>query len=495
MSSRITRRHLIGTGAAGLCALALGSPAGSFAQAAKSKKRPNVLIITTDQQRVDAMSAVGNKWVKTPNMDALAANGVYFTKSYTSYPLCSPARSSLHTSRMPHEIGVDRNTLPVDPAIPLSGQVFREAGYDTGYAGKWHCPETYPTKGIAGYEVLNTTTRQGKLAQAVDEATMNAGIEFIKRKREKPFLAVVSFINPHDICLPAGGDSPILDQVWNRYQPPAGAELPPLPANFGDTEGLPEGFSRKALHDDWNENQWRRYIYAYYRMMEDVDLQVGKVLEALRQSGQEDNTLIIFTSDHGEGLASHRWTGKMMYYQEEAAVPLIVSWKGVTPAGRIDREHLASTLDMLPTICDYAGIKGPAVMRGESLRPVIEKPKQAGHEYVVSEMASGQQRNFMVRTKQYKYMVFPGTARTKMEMLFDMDADPGEMKNIATEPAMARELERHRRMLAQWNKLTEEDKHAIVPAPKTQKKKTQQNKTSQNKTQQKKKKAAAKTGE
>ena len=474
MPSKITRRQLIGTGAAGLCALALGSPTRSYAQAAKQKKRPNVLIITTDQQRVDAMSAVGNKWVKTPNMDSLVANGVYFTNSYTPYPLCSPARAALHTSRMSHEIGVDRNNLPVDPAIPLSGHIFREAGYDTGYAGKWHCPETYPTSGIAGYEVLNTTTRTGKLAQAVDEATMNAAIQFIGRKREKPFLAVVSFINPHDICLPAGGDSPILDQVWNRYQPPAGAEIPPLPANFDKTEGAPEGFSRKALHDDWDENQWRRYIYAYYRMMEDVDRQVGQVLQSLRQTGQEDNTLIIFTSDHGEGLASHRWTGKMMYYEEEAAVPLIVSWKGVTPAGRIDREHLASALDVLPTICDYAGVKSQAVMRGQSLRPVIEKPQQAGHEYVVSEMAGGQARSFMVRTKRYKYMVFPGAAGQKLEMLFDMPADPGEMKNIAGQPALAKELERHRKMLAQWNKLAEEDKHPAKPAPKTQKSKTQQ---------------------
>ena len=219
-----------------------------------------MLIITTDQQRVDAMSAVGNKWVKTPNMDSIAAHGVYFTKSYCSYPLCSPSRSSLHTGRTPHEIGVDHNTVPIDPTIPISGQVFRAAGYDTGYAGKWHMPDPYPSDGIAGYEVLNTTTRQGKLAHDVDEATMNAAIEFLRRKRDKPFLLVVSFINPHDICLPAGEASPLLDEVWKRYQPPAGAELPPLPANFGDTQGLPDRDSAaRPRHENWDENQWRRY--------------------------------------------------------------------------------------------------------------------------------------------------------------------------------------------------------------------------------------------
>ena len=109
-----------------------------------------MLIITTDQQRVDAVSAVGNKWVKTPNMDSLVANGVYFTKSYCPYPLCSPSRAALHVSRMPHEIGVDHNNMAIDPKIPISGQIFREAGYDTGYAGKWHCPDAYPADGIPG---------------------------------------------------------------------------------------------------------------------------------------------------------------------------------------------------------------------------------------------------------------------------------------------------------------------------------------------------------
>jgi len=476
MANAITRRQFIGAGTAGICTLALGGKLS----AAEGKRRPNVLIITTDQQRVDVMSAVGNKWVKTPNMDSIAANGVYFMNSYSPYPLCSPARSALHAGRPPHEIGVDHNSMAIDPKIPLSGQIFREAGYDTGYAGKWHCPEVYPTGNIAGYDSLNTTTRTGKLAQVVDEETMNAAVEFIRRKREKPFIAVVSFINPHDICLPAGENSPILEDVWKRYQPPAGAELPPLPANFGDTENLPEGFTRKPRHDGWDENHWRKYIYAYYRMTEDVDRQVGLVLQALRESGQENDTIIVFTSDHGEGLASHRWTGKMMYYQEEAAVPLIVAWKGMTPAGRIDREHLVSGLDVLPTICDYAGVKAPAAMRGESLRPIIDKPQQPGHEYVTSEMANGPARSFMVRTKQYKYMVFPAASGQKQEMFFDMQADPGEMKNLVAQPALAKEIERHRKLLADWNKLTEESSHPIQPGPKPGGKRAQKNKAAGN---------------
>ena len=439
---------------------------------AATPKRPNVLIITTDQQRVDATSGVGNKWVKTPNMDAIAAQGVYFAKSYCAYPLCSPSRSSLHTGRTPHEIRVDRNSVPIDPVMPLSGQVFRAAGYDTGYAGKWHMPDPYPSDGIAGFEVLNKTSRKAKLAQQVDEATMNAAVEFLQRKRDKPFLLVTSFINPHDICLLAGEDSPLLESVWKRYEPTAGAQLPPLPSNFGKT-GDGAGKAARRMHETWDESQWRKYRFAYYRMVEDVDRQVGKVLDALRQAGHESNTIVVFTSDHGEGLGSHRWTGKMMFYEEEAAVPLIVSWKGVTPANRIDREHLVSTLDVLPTICDYAGVQPPALMRGQSLREVIEKPDQPGHDFVVSEMAAGaansRGRSFMVRTKKYKYMIFPGVER--VEMLFDLQADPGETKNLAGEAVMALELDRHRQLLAGWKETTEENKYPVQPNPTTPKKK------------------------
>jgi arylsulfatase A-like enzyme len=437
-----------------------------MSHAAEAKKRPNVLIVTTDQQRVDVMSAVGNKWVKTPNMDSLAARGVYFLNSYCSYPLCSPSRSSLHTGRTSHEIGVNTNSVPIDPAVPISGQVFRAAGYETAYAGKWHMPAPYPSGGIAGYEVLNKTSRQRKLAHDVDESTMNVAIEFLRRKHEKPFLLVVSFINPHDICLLAGESKPLADEVWRRYQPAGDAALPPLPVNFASPGGAPERLKRLS-HEKWDDNHWRGYCYAYYRLLEDVDRQVGQVLEALRTSGEEENTLVVYTSDHGEGLAAHRWTGKMMFYEGEAAVPLIVSWKGVTPAGRIDREHLVSTLDVLPTICDYAGVKPPPSLRGGSLRTVIETPGQPGHEFVASEMVRGAQgRSFMVRTKRYKYMVFPGIQPS--EMLFDLQSDPGEMKNLAGDAAVEGEVQRHRQLLAQWKATTEEGKYPVSPGPKQQ---------------------------
>lgn len=433
----------------------------------ESPGRPNVLLITTDQRRVDALSVIANRWVKTPNLDRLAAEGVFFAKSYCSYPLCSPSRASLHTGRFPHEIGVDHNSMAIAPSVRISGQLFQEAGYDTAYAGKWHLPAVYPD-GIPGFTSLNRVTRRGELAHTVDEATMHAAIEFIKTKRDRPFFLVVSFVNPHDICLPAGEASPLLDEVWKKYGPPPDIPLPPLPRSFELSPNEPMWITqRRPKHVQWDETHWRRYIYAYYRMVEDVDQQIGELLEALRETNQDEKTLVIFTSDHGEGLGCHRWTGKMMFFDAEAAVPLIVSWKGVTPGGRIDREHLVSTVDVLPTICDYAGIDPPPEVRGQSLRPIIENPRARWRSYVVLEMpySLARGRAFMVRTARYKYIYVPIAGNDPLEMLFDMEDDSDELNNLAAASEFAPIVKQHRDMLAEWRQLTKETEFPVLPNP------------------------------
>jgi len=137
------------------------------------------------------------------------------------------------------------------------------------------------------------------------------------------------------------------------------------------------------------------------------------------------------------GLGGHGWTGKMNFYDDEAAVPLVVSWKGVTPPGRADKDHLVSALDVLPTICDFAGVKPPAVLRGQSLREVIEKPASPGHDH--------------------------GPA--KGEMFFDMEADPGEMKNLIGHADLSAEIDRHRALLKEWCRLTELEKYPLQADP------------------------------
>ena len=145
-------------------------------------------------------------------------------------------------------------------------------------------------------------------ASESDEAAANAAIEFLQRKRDKPFYLVVSLLNPHDICW-LDTDTVLATEVANKYGPFGSEELPPLPANFAAVvPALADVAPPK--HPDWDENRWRKYCYSYYRLLEDVDRQIGRVLQTLRRTGQEDNTLIVFTSDHGDGLASHRGATK-----------------------------------------------------------------------------------------------------------------------------------------------------------------------------------------
>lgn len=384
MFNPMTRRRFLETNA-GLSLMAMGG-----AQSDDSRKRPNILFIMTDQQTAGAMSALGNHYVNTPNMDALANNGVLFTQSYCTAPVCSPSRSSLVTSRMPHETGVPHNeyqNFNVD--LPNMGSIFQGEGYRTAWTGKWHLPESYPRANVVpGFEYLQPIPRPERNFNGgnVDDKVANAAIAFLKRDNTSPFLLCVSFHNPHDICgLPAEG----------YPKPDDTRELPPLPDNFTISPEEPEFISYQRKRETygpentrtagWSDEQWRFYLYNYYRYVEDVDKQIGRVMDTLREQGLEDDTIILFTSDHGEGAAGHKWVVKLMLYDEPAKVPMILSHKGVTPQ-RIDQEHLVSGLDVVPTLCDYAGIPFPETVRGISLRPVIERPHSPGRDLLVCQL-------------------------------------------------------------------------------------------------------------
>ena len=215
------------------------------------------------------------------------------------------------------------------------------------------------------------------------------------------------------------------------------AQWPPLPANFAIPEGEPENILsgdprafRLYAREHFTTNDWRLHRWAYARLTELVDSQIGQVLSALRESGLETNTLVVFVSDHGDMDASHHLEHKSVFYDEAAKVPFIVSWKGVTKAGLVDKEHLVSSgRDMIPTLCDFAGIPIPASLKGRSLRELAEGSKPSSwRETQVAE--NGESR--MVRSARYKYVVYAAGARR--EMLTDMVDDPGELKNSGVGP-------------------------------------------------------------
>lgn len=414
--------------------------------------RPNILYVFTDQQCAGAMSCAGNADLRTPAMDSLARSGVRFDLAYCTYPLCSPSRASMFTGMMPHEVGINGNEQPIAESFrPRElAHVLSRAGYECAYGGKWHVPEISIPEGHGFRSICRFS----------DWELTDSCIEFIRQPHERPFFLVASYDNPHNIC------------EWSRQQTlPWGpiedvpTELcPNLPANYALPAYEPEAiqaermprprsiFRGASLTDD----DWRHYLHAYYRMVEKVDVEIGRVLDALRQTGLMEQTLVIFSSDHGDGLAAHRWNQKSVLYEESVRVPFILSWEGRVRAGLVDRQHLVSNgLDLYPTICDYAGVEPPGGLPGLSLRPLAEGRQDTGwRDHLVVETLFGPEIGGlgtcgrMVRTARYKYVMYSwGKHR---EQLIDLEADPGEMVNLAVEARHSDVLAEHRELLANW---------------------------------------------
>lgn len=206
------------------------------------------------------------------------------------------------------------------------------------------------------------------------------------------------------------------------------------------------------LTKDYTEADWQAYLYHYYRFTEDVDREIGKIWQALHARNLDENTIIVFTSDHGDGAASHRWAAKLSLYDEVLTVPFSISWKGHIPEGRIDRNQLVSGLDLVPTLCDYAGITNRPVLRGKSLRNVLDNPDATLRDVLVAQLEDDKldttRHARMVRDRRFKYNVFNKGANN--EQLFDLWNDPGETHNLAYLPAYQPIKERLKKSLRQW---------------------------------------------
>jgi len=444
----------------------------SASDSPKGKNRPNILFIMTDQQHAGMMSCTGNKWLQTPALDRLVASGIRFERAYACNPVCVPSRFSLQTALMPSAIGMGHNGDSAQAAVTdimveqSLGRLFQKAGYETVYGGKVHLPRKM--KGIEnlGYRNITSDSRQG-LADAC--------AEFIRGRHTRPFLLFASFINPHDICYmainaynrsqgqaPVGNtDSKTCKAVLDRARKTGdvssfvAAECPPLPANHGVPEAEPECITqnyvnarpfRAYVRDKWTQEQWRLHRWAYCRLTEMVDREIGMLLDALRQAGLEDDTLVVFTSDHGDMDSAHRMEHKSVLYEESVRVPFVMSCRGKIPAGVVDDTNLISNgLDLLPTLCDYADIERPVGLQGESLRPLAEaKEVNKWRDFVVSESQNGR----MLRTGRFKYCLYDSGGHR--EQLIDLENDPGEMNNLAEVADYKDVLNTHRGLLRRW---------------------------------------------
>jgi len=445
-SLRLTRRQALRAGAAGAGALLAGCTAGATAREGrqtgtpKGGERPNILLIISDQLGLDAIGAHGCPDVATPNLDRLVRRGTTFMESHSTNPVCSPARSSIMTGFMPVETGVITNGRPIHAKRKNLGQQLRPHGYETVYCGKWHLPGSYQAQ-IDGFDVLPAGKGRGDLN---DTAVSDACAAWIRqRPRKKPFLMVASFMQPHDICYWGNARA-------NRMPPDLGLpfealrdRLPALPPNHTSRPPEPAALANRVV-TTYSEDMWRYYLWLYARMIEMLDADVGRLFDALEATGQASDTVIIFTADHGDGRGRHLHVSKWYPYDEAVKVPMILSCPGRIKAGQADRTHLVTGLDVMPTVCDYAGVEPPAGAGGRSLRPLAEGRHVPWREYVVSEW---QQAGRMIRTARYKYARYSGDP---VEMLFDMHQDPWETKNLYQDPAMADVLTQHRTMLDEY---------------------------------------------
>jgi arylsulfatase A-like enzyme len=431
--------------------------------------QPNILVIITDQQFADVMGCAGCPSVETPAMDFLAEKGIRFTRAYVNYPVCMPERYAMFTGRLP----CTRKQADIDhkPLISLGSQA-KKGGYDTAYFGKWHIQEKTFARGDTAHHGFDINTGGKDIGMTED------AIEYLSQARREPFLAVVSYYNPHDICewgrKKAGRTERITMRNGDIEIDPPLDRCPPLPDNHEinrdeaqavqvrrnlTSKGVPNA---QTMAMSFSKDDWRQYRWAYHRLVELVDKQIARVLGALEDNGLADSTVVIFTSDHGDGYAAHRWHQKSVLYDESCRVPFVLRWPGNARQNETDDRLLSVGIDLMATVSEIVGVEMPeGPYYGRSVLPFVFDPHSPAptHDYVVSEAEVIQGPNVSyhgrsLRTSQYKYHVW--SRGENREQLFDMVSDPGETRNLAGSPEYAGQLEKHRELFAEWLKETDD---------------------------------------
>jgi arylsulfatase A-like enzyme len=419
--------------AAGPVALAVGA------------ERPNVLVLLSDDQRFDTIAALGNHEIHTPHLDRLVARGTAFTHAFimgsTQPAVCVPSRAMLLSGRTLFRAPANLKGVPTWP------EAFRAAGYDDYGIGKWHnTPASYARAFSNGAAIffggmhnhrqipLHEYDRSG--AYSKDHARIgdgfstelfaDAAVEFLKiRQSQRPFFLYVAFTSPHDPRTPP--------QKFRDLYDPQQLVLPKcfLPEHPFDNGELKVRDEQLA---PWPRTPEiiRQHTADYYGMISHLDEQIGRVLGALEESGQAENTLVIFASDNGLAVGRHGLLGKQSLYEHSVRVPLVMAGPGIPQGKRSDA--LCYLFDLLPTVCELAGVAVPAGVEGQSLVPVISGQTASVREHVFGAYRDVQR---MVRTQRWKLIRYPRAGQTQ---LFDVQNDPDEIHNLAADPQAAQPL-------------------------------------------------------
>lgn len=440
--------------------------------------RPNILWICTDQQRYDTIGALGYHHVDTPHIDGLVSEGVTFTRAYCQSPICTPSRGSFLTGMYPSAIHVTGNGNDAFPSTPsLVSKRLSDAGYDCGLIGKLHLASAYGRieprvdDGYRYWEYSHAPRDDWPVGHGYADWVRQRGgvlgeltgdpqgvpaefhqttwcaektIEFMQEDREGPWMACVNIYDPHppfnppqryrDLFDPADMPGPLFRQSDIEQQEKLAG------VDFQSSVRSPDALDiRDPLQPERGRAADGRVLQAAYcAMIKLIDDQVGRMLAALEASGQRENTVVIFTSDHGEMLGDHGLIQKgCRFYDGLVRVPLIFSWPGQF-AKDVRSDALVELLDKTPTIMELAGLEPPKRMQGRSLLPMLrgEAPLDRHRDFVRCEYYDALDEpdgSFatMYRDERYKLVVYHGH---DLGELYDLEEDPEEFENMWDEP-------------------------------------------------------------
>ena len=368
-----------------VAALAAGEPA-----AVDGDDRPNIVFLLSDDLAHDALSCAGHPFLETPALDRLAREGVRYANAFATTSLCCPARMSFLTGQWARRHGVVTNIARAQP-IATFATLLADAGYDTGYFGKWHVLLGGGMRDLPGFGTVATYEGQGRYNDCafvvdgrprptqgfVDDVSTDFALEFLRRDRDGPFLLALGFKGTHGPYRPAARHADAFAEL--AIEPPANAaDLPPYPlrsehrelardarvheVQFDPEDDWAQGRDRQGAIATWNPERVRKYA----RIALSVDDNVGRVLAALDELELADDTLVVFASDNGFGLGHHGGFGKRNAYDESMRITLLARWPGRLAAGQT-RSELALNVDVAPTFLAAAGVDVPAEVQGQSL--------------------------------------------------------------------------------------------------------------------------------